>query len=300
MENFEIFIKDYFPGFDSKSIRYGCFGNKDYSKILVLLQGRAEYMEKYHHIVKHFINRGFIVFMLDWRGQGGSVRELPNKDKGYVNDFIDYQKDLHIFLNKIVSKYLGHKKVYCLAHSMGAHNAARYIIENKESFFSKVFLVSPMFGIKTYPLPQKSAEIISKIACKSGFKNCYVPGTGNYKETEFKNNPLTSDYEKFQDNNLYLKKHRELAVGGPTYSWLYNAFLSMNFILKNKDKLNINTDTKIIFGTDDGVVTEKPAYIMGNYTTHGIAKIQNARHEIMMENPEILSIFFEKADIFFS
>src|SRR5581483_7014275 len=45
---------------------------------LVVLQGRAEFIEKYFEVVHDARSRGFAVAMLDWRGQGFSERALGN------------------------------------------------------------------------------------------------------------------------------------------------------------------------------------------------------------------------------
>jgi lysophospholipase len=299
MKEYQISIKDFFKGYDNNKIRYGVFGEKNYSKIIVILQGRAEYFEKYKHIADHFIEKGYLAVLMDWRGQGGSVRELEDKDKGHINDFAQYQKDFKFFL-KIVSKFIKPGvKVFAAAHSMGGHNILRYLIENKNTFFSKVLFSSPMLGIRTYPLPEEWAKYVAKFFVKSGFGSSYVINTGKYKEIEFKNNPLTSDLEKFYENIYFLRKKRDFAIGGPTYSWVYNAYLSMDYIKKNIDKINKNVKTKIIFGSNDKVVTKLPLKKLSKFMTEPFVEIKNGKHELMMENPEILNKFFHEADMFF-
>src|ERR1700694_105030 len=58
---------------------------------VVVLQGRAEYIEKYFETVRDLRARGFAVATFDWRGQGYSDRVLRNKRKGYVQSFSQYQ-----------------------------------------------------------------------------------------------------------------------------------------------------------------------------------------------------------------
>ena len=52
-----------------------------------LLQGRAEYIEKYFEVVRELKNRGFAVVTFDWRWQGLSGRVLADRQKGYVENF---------------------------------------------------------------------------------------------------------------------------------------------------------------------------------------------------------------------
>src|SRR3954451_4733110 len=46
--------------------------------VCVLLHGQTEFIEKYLEVIGELWARGFTVATMDWRGQGGSVRSLPN------------------------------------------------------------------------------------------------------------------------------------------------------------------------------------------------------------------------------
>lgn len=299
MEECEICIKDYFKSFDSNKIRYGVFGRKDYSKIIVILQGRAEYLEKYRHIADHYIGKGFLALLMDWRGQGGSCRELEDSDKGHITDFSDYQKDFSYFLDHVSTFIRPGIEVYGLAHSMGGHNLLRYIIENKNSVFTKIIFSSPMLGIRTFPLPGRLARTVANIFVKFGFGNSYVINTGKYREIKFENNSLTSDREKFFENILFLRKNRGFALGGPTNSWVLNAFRSMDYIKKNISGIDTNVKTTLFYGTDDLVVEIDPIKKASQFMSEPCLELKNARHELMMEKPEILNFFLQKADMFF-
>ena len=69
---------------------------------MVLLQGRAEFVEKYGETVGDLGARGFAVYALDWRGQGRSGRVLKDPRKGHVVSYDDYLKDLDLFLERLV------------------------------------------------------------------------------------------------------------------------------------------------------------------------------------------------------
>src|ERR1035437_3953509 len=61
---------------------------------VVVLQGRAEYIEKYFETVRDLRARGFAVATFDWRGQGMSERALADHHKGHVRNFSEYATDL--------------------------------------------------------------------------------------------------------------------------------------------------------------------------------------------------------------
>src|SRR5579859_1726679 len=59
-----------------------------------LLQGRAEFIEKYFEVVQELRSRGLSVIAFDWRGQGLSDRALADPHKGHVESFRQYDTDL--------------------------------------------------------------------------------------------------------------------------------------------------------------------------------------------------------------
>ena len=65
--------------------------NLDSEKGTIILQsGRTEFIEKYYEVVTEFIERGFAVAMMDWRGQGLSSRKANNNKIGHIDSFETY------------------------------------------------------------------------------------------------------------------------------------------------------------------------------------------------------------------
>src|SRR5205823_6262292 len=62
-----------------------------------MFHGRGEFIEKYFEVVADLRRRGFAVATMDWRGQGGSARELRNPSKGYVRNGRDRPLELDPF-----------------------------------------------------------------------------------------------------------------------------------------------------------------------------------------------------------
>src|SRR5438270_5643550 len=51
---------------------------------VILSGGRAEFIEKYYETIVDFTARGLVVLAHDWRGQGLSGRELPDRLKSHA------------------------------------------------------------------------------------------------------------------------------------------------------------------------------------------------------------------------
>src|SRR5436305_6950354 len=69
----------------------------------VLLNGQTEFIEKYFEVIDELRQRGFCVATLDWRGQGGSDRLLPDPRKAHIDDFTQYDQDLAAFMEQVIN-----------------------------------------------------------------------------------------------------------------------------------------------------------------------------------------------------
>jgi alpha-beta hydrolase superfamily lysophospholipase len=61
---------------------------------LAIFPGRAEFIEKYFETVAEALARGFVVTVIDWRGQGLSTRQVANRRKGHIDDFSVFERDI--------------------------------------------------------------------------------------------------------------------------------------------------------------------------------------------------------------
>ena len=68
---------------------------------IILQSGRTEFIEKYYEVVSEFIERGYAVAMMDWRGQGLSSRIAKNTKIGHVDRFETYDNDFIKVMNEL-------------------------------------------------------------------------------------------------------------------------------------------------------------------------------------------------------
>src|SRR5674476_553909 len=66
---------------------------------VVVLQGRAEYIEKYYETVRDLRARGFAGETVDGRGQGLADRGFADRNKGYVRNFSEFGTDLEAVMD---------------------------------------------------------------------------------------------------------------------------------------------------------------------------------------------------------
>lgn len=260
-------------------------------------------MEKHIETVRELNQRGFNVYSLDWRGQGGSSRLLANRLKGHVNSYGDYLSDLTAFYHTILRPNLV-EPLIVLAHSMGGHIALRFLHE-QPSAVSRMVLLSPMIDIHTEPVPRCVAMAMSRVALKVGLAEQYCFGRRDYAASlqQFENNRLTSDVRRFFDMHAAIKKAPLLATGGITWGWLFATFQSIK-LLYNVDYLNrIRVPILMLSAEKDRIVTRKAQEaVSAKLPNSRLFVIPGSRHEILKENDAIRAIFwcafdrFEKAE----
>jgi lysophospholipase len=290
---------DLLTTFDNHHIRYGIWYSRKEQKrgSVILLTGRKEFMEKHLETVGELNYRGFDVFSLDWRGQGLSSRMLANRHKGFIKNYDIYINDLNLFVRKIVRPKASVPLVI-LAHSMGGHIVLRFIHEYPE-IADKVVLVSPMIDILTWPLPGWWVRLMAKLAIKVGLDHAYIMGSGDYIVENFKGNRLTSDPERFKDENKAISENPDLALGGVTYGWLWATFESIDILTDPGFARKITSPILLVSAGCDRVVSVNAQKTICSLLPNcNFTKITGARHEILKETDAIRSIFWNEFDRF--
>lgn len=294
-------FSSYFQTRDNLSIRYARFSPhlSPTAGTVVLLGGRAEFIEKYEETIEELNTRHLTVFTLDWRGQGLSSRLLEDSHKGHVDSFISYIEDLQYFFEKIVLPDAVPPSII-LAHSMGGHIALRYL-KKAQPPISGAVLVAPMINICTKPVPHGLARWLARLANWANWSDKYIVGAGYYNPEQklFKDNPLTSDPQRFMDEHRKIEENPSLALGGVTYGWLSAAFDSINEILCDNSWRYFDVPVLMIGGKADRVISIPAMRRM----CQGLPDcrcviLEEGRHEILKETDSIRRHFWREFDQF--
>lgn len=294
-----------FTDIGSAKIRYGSLQPTGEPKgTIVIAPGFREPIEKYFEVIRDLTDRGFVVWMMDWHGQGGSDRYFKgNPQKMYIENYSEHIATLHQFTNDIVKKSpkVGEGPLILLAHSMGAHIGLRYLKEH-DGVFDSAILTSPMCEMKTRGYPRPVAVMLAKVAKAGHFLSRYVPKGHDWNEKTdavFATNDLTSDPARFGVLAEIYKKKPELKMGEPTYGWVLRTFESIK-VLHDADYLKaIKTPVLIgIAGNDhivDKAATERACGLLPNCTRMDIPE---AKHEIWMERDALRAPWLAKVGAF--
>ncbi|ACL56717.1 alpha/beta hydrolase [Methylobacterium nodulans] len=263
-----------------------------------LIQGRAEFIEKYYETIGDLRARGFAVAAFDWRGQGGSDRTVEDAHKGHVGDFEEYRLDLDAIADHVLEPLMP-QPVFGLAHSMGG--AVCLIAAREEGLpFSRLVTVAPMLGIAMVRRPRaamRAAALLNGL----GLGRRYVPGGSpvSIATKPFPGNRLTTDPVRYARNAAAALAVGAGAVGDPTVAWLAAAFRAMRCLEDPRCPVGIRLPVLVIAAGEDPVcstpaIQRFAARLKAGHTI----TLRGARHEILMEQDAIREQFWAAFDAF--
>lgn len=265
---------------------------------VLILQGRAEFIEKYFETIQELRARGFHVAALDWRGQGGSQRLTKDARRGHVRRFGDYGLDLAAFTAWAAAADMP-QPWFCLAHSMGGAIALT-ALHDRVFPVERLVATAPMIGIHDVPRPE-SALWLARALRAAGRGKAYVPGGGatSIATRPFKGNKLTSDPVRYARNADIAGQFPQLAIGDPTVGWAAACFGQMKQFAGLRYPLEIQTPVLVIAAGADEIVSTPVVERFAQRLKAGSAiNLRGARHEILMENDALRSQFWAAFDAF--
>ena len=268
---------------------------------VVLLQGRAEFIEKYGETVGDLLARGFAVYALDWRGQGHSGRVLKDTRKGHVVSYDDYLSDLALFLERVVLPEAP-RPIVVLAHSMGGHIVLRHRAEHGPPgapyFAEGIVLSAPMVDIMMTPAERALGAVLTVAAVSVGLRNRYVPVWSPFPPP-FDGNPLTRDRDRYARMERLMRETPTLAIGWPTVGWLAATRRSVAILRSPGYPERIATPVLMVSAAADRVVSNAAqARLAQRMPDCRLETIPDSRHEALMETDDVRVRVFALFDAF--
>jgi lysophospholipase len=281
---------------DGMKIRMGHWpraAGRDARGTVLLFPGRTEYVEKYGPAARVFTDQGFDMIAVDWRGQGISERAAPDRLLGHVGDFADYQVDVDRVMEAV--RELGLPEPYYLVgHSMGGCIGLRAL--HRDLPVNAAVFSAPMWGISLSGLMRPVAWSLSWFTHSFGNGTRLAPATSRdhyVQVAPFEDNQLTRDPDMWAFMQHQLEREPDLALGGPSVTWLYLALRECAALERMAPPA---TPVLTFLGTNERIVATPPVQkIMGAWSGGDLVMVPDAEHEIMMEVPATREMFFERA-----
>ncbi|MCE4223292.1 alpha/beta hydrolase [Methylobacterium sp. C25] len=263
-----------------------------------LMQGRAEFIEKYYEPIGELRRRGFHVVAFDWRGQGDSSRQVRDAHKGHVARFDDYRLDLTAIAETVLVPSTPEPH-YGLAHSMGGAVAFTGALEGWLPF-ERLVTVAPMLGIRMvkYPL---GASLLSRFLQRLGLGKAYIPfgSSVSIATKPFAGNRLSGDPVRYARNAAAANEVGAGAVGDPTIAWLASAFRAMQRLRDPRVPPRIEIPVLIVgAGADPVCALPATERFAGRLRAGHLIVLPGARHEILTESDAIRADFWAAFDAF--
>lgn len=262
-------------------LRYALQRRDDAKGLAIIVSGRTEFIEKYQEVVYDLRDTGFCFCLYDHYGQGKSARPLADREKGHVDDFSIYVRDLQSMISRFAADWnLG--PVVLICHSMGGAIATLACSDNSE-LIDGLVLVSPMFQINTGRLPPWLVEMLTKTVCHFGGSGRYVPNGGPFRpDLPFAGNVLTGDERRFNEEKKLMAQQRELRLGDPTFGWLLQAYRGMRAARAAAER--ICCPVLLLAALNDRIVEVSAMETFSRQLRNAVIKrFVGARHELLME-----------------
>jgi len=284
---------------DNVRVRVGTYGtDKGHKGTVLLFLGRFGYIERYGRVAKDFDRNGFATVVIDWRSQGLSDRMAKDPQTGHIHRFSDYQKDVAATLKAAEELDLP-KPWYLVGISMGACIGLRAMLEGLPVVASA--FISPMFSIKMSPIQRVAAWPLSWAAQKTGMGHKYVPGESGeiyMLTTSFEQNNLTHNADMYEYWVYQARAVPDLQIGGPSMGWLYQGLSECRSLskMRSPDVPCITFCGELDELVDNGAIKDR----MEKWPNGEFVMIQNAKHDVLTEIPEIGGDVMDQIVEFFS
>lgn len=265
---------------------------------VLVLQGRAEFIEKYFEVVGELRGRGFDVVAFDWRGQGGSERVLPDRYKGHVHRFADFRADYEA----IAARFLGpdlERPLYVMAHSMGGCIALTGAHEGWLGA-DRLIVSSPMVGLSLVRRP-RLARLVAQLLARLGLASRLVPGgyARSISTLPFEGNRLCTDRGRYERNAAVARALDWGAIGSPTIGWLRAAYEAMERLADATVPGAIAVPTMVVASDTDPICSSPAIELFARGLKTGtLVSVPGARHEVLMESDEMRAVFWTAFDAF--
>ena len=301
LDNNEIFFK---AVEDGRKIRLCILRAKTKKKsgTIFFLNGHREFIEKYSESFRYFSSQGFNVITLDWRGWGLSDRPFSKKPRiQHIDHANEYQYDLNMVL-QVAKKERLSRPWHMLAHSMGCLIGLRKLSRSPDTFDNYVFL-APLWGNVGF-IPQIVQSFLIKFrpVLKSlGLTKTTSSNSKNYQpyalKVSFEENTLTSDHKQFTRLKNLLRENPKLHSGVPTLSYL----IAILEEVKSLQNIELANKPITVFIAEKEQITDNDAVkkFVSNNPFIKLIKVQNSRHEMLIEKEKVREKILEEIEYAF-
>ena len=260
---------------------------------VILVQGRAEFMELYEEAIADLVRRGYGVVAFDFRGQGGSRR--VSRPGNHVGSFNEYVEDLCAVVRFAAQSELP-RPFHILAHSMGGL-VALLTIRTLANEVDRMVLLAPLLEIEDIEVPTTVAGPLTSLAAVAGLSKLSV-GSSRAERRPFETNRITSDRARYDRLCALVDQNPELATGAPTIGWVRASLKAMRTAKQMAGRPLGVPALFVASGIDEIVSTTAIERFAQATPGCGLVMMRSARHQLLFERDEYRDLFFRAFEAF--
>ncbi|WP_187326920.1 alpha/beta fold hydrolase [Martelella lutilitoris] len=266
--------------FDGVMLRYGLFPCEDACATVLIVAGRAEFIEKYAETVADLRRAGYAAAILDLRAQGGSERRLEDGNMGHIERFSDYPRDiLDFFLQKVEGKMPG--PCFLLGHSLGGLIALS-VAEQAPGRFAGLVLSAPFVGIRHDRYPAFVVGAMAWLFSRTG-RARQRTARPRGQPARFEDQPHTSDRARYERNIAAAETDPPYLLGPVTFGWLSACLGAIRRLTRPKALAVIDCPSLVLSAGRDALI---PANSQARLAARLGARhlvLPSSGHEILQE-----------------
>lgn len=261
---------------------------------LLLLTGRADFLEKWASAYAELHEAGFAIASFDWRGQGGSTR-LTDSGAGHIDSFDTWLADLDRISGWARSVLPGHRWL-ALGHSMGGHLLTRWIADPARRdlplrrVLDGAILAAPFFGLGGPAVMKAAALRLAPLQVARGLGAAFAWGQGPYgpmQQRPERQLLLTGSRAHFEDEGLWVRARPELATGGVSWGWI-KAFVESEAALERLPLEQLDLPLLMLLADRERLVDNKAALrVAARLPRLRHLLVAGAAHELLREAEEV-------------
>lgn len=292
------FVWGHFPTADGAVLRWGHLAAADPRAECVFVGGFGDFIEKHFETIRDLAARGLSVWMMDWRGQGGSTRpkRLPHRARARRFD-----RDADELAQFAAAKLRGGLPRVLIAHSMGGA-ISLLCLHRQPRLFDAAVLSAPMLGLPTGRTPPMLLRALTGPARFTGFGILRLPGTYRYhpdRPPTPERSRISSDAERCRIRHAWVTSNPALWLDQPTYGWLDPALSLITRIGRRRFLAGITTPILLGSAGREQVVApaahHRAARLLPDCT---LVELPESKHEPFLESDPIRDAWFTRIDGF--
>jgi lysophospholipase len=292
------FVWGNFTTTDGASLRWGHLAAENARAECILVGGFGDFIEKQFETIRDLAARGFSVWCLDWRGQGGSTRpkRWPTRPRARRFD-----RDAEELAQFAANRLTPGRRHVIIAHSMGGAIALLCLHRHPELFDAAV-LSAPMLGVPIGRTPPTLVRAVTGPMRLAGFGICRLPGTYRYhpdRPPTPERSRVSSDAERCRVRHAWVSSNPQLWLDQPTYGWLDPALSLIVRIGRRRFLAAIKTPILLGSAERERVVAPAAHYRAARFLPDcTLVQLPESKHEPFMERDAIRDEWLDRIDRF--